>query len=166
MTLWQLEVFDPVTPQATLVDSLKRQAPAAGSLVSRYGFGAVSRKLAVGRAHRPDRIGQRSDVVSVKDMSAVQSQYIPGWVSSPPAGHAQFLLQQISPSTSERKLTQKAILFGRVEQVCDVVVNHVSASRVHAVVAYDGAGTLQLADLGSTHGKKQLIVRLLETAVC
>ena len=99
-------------------------------------------------------------------MSAVQSKYIPGWVSSPPAGHANFLLQQISPSTSERKLNLKAILFGRVEKVCDVVVNHVSASRVHAVVAYDTAGTLQLADLGSTHGKKQLIVRLPKTAFC
>ena len=94
---------------------------------------------------------------SVNDMTAMQSKYIPGWVSSPPAGHLDFLLQQISPSTSERRLKQKAILFGRVEKVCDVVVNHVSASRVHAVVAFDDAGTLQLADLGSTHGMNSLL---------
>lgn len=83
---------------------------------------------------------------------AMQSKYIPDWVRSPPAGHAEFLLKQISPSVSERRLQQKAILFGRVEKVCNVVVNHISASRVHAVVAFDDAGTLQLGDLGSTHG--------------
>ena len=82
----------------------------------------------------------------------MQAKYIPDWVSFSPAGHSDFVLKQIAPSVSERRLSQKAILFGRVEKVCHVVVNHVSASRVHAVVAFDDAGTLQLGDLGSTHG--------------
>lgn len=90
----------------------------------------------------------------------MQSKYIPDWVSAPPAGHSDFLLKQISPSESERRLSSTAILFGRVEKVCDVVVNHVSASRVHAVVAFDVAGTLQLGDLGSTHGTKSLLSSL------
>lgn len=112
--------------------------------------------LAVSRS----KTAQASDVVSVTDMSTVQSKYIPGWVSPPPAEQADFLLQQISPSTTERKLSQKAILFGRVEKVCDVVIVHASASRVHAVVAFDETGTLQLADLGSTHGKNSIVVLL------
>ena len=82
----------------------------------------------------------------------MQSTHTPAWVTTPPEGHVEFVLQQISPSPSERRFTQRAILFGRVEKVCDVVINHVSASRVHACVAFDNTGTLQLADLGSTHG--------------
>lgn len=101
-------------------------------------------------------------------MSAIQSKYIPGWVSSPSADAEQveFLLQQISPSTAERRLSQRAILFGRVEKVCDVVINHISASRVHAVVAFDGAGILQLGDLGSTHGMTAQAPRLCKLDAC
>lgn len=101
-------------------------------------------------------------------MSAVQSKYIPGWVGWPcvNAERAEFLLQQISPSTSERRLSQRAILFGRVEKVCDVVINHISASRVHAIVAFDGAGLLQLGDLGSTHGMTSLAPRLRKLDAC
>lgn len=100
---------------------------------------------------------------SASIMAMVQSKYVPDWVSSPPAGHAEFLLQQISPTTSERKFDQKAILFGRVDKVCDVVVNHVSASRVHACVAFDEAGALQIADLGSTHGTESSQVVALQS---
>ena len=83
-------------------------------------------------------------------MPALQSKYLPVWVRDPPADHPHFVVQQLD--ADQRTVDSKAILFGRVEKVCDVPVSHVSASRVHACVGFDGTGTLQLGDLGSTHG--------------
>ena len=83
-------------------------------------------------------------------MSALQAKYIPAWVKDPPPDQSHYVLQQLD--ADRRELHTKAILFGRVEKVCDVVVSHVSSSRVHACVGFDATGTLQLADLGSTHG--------------
>lgn len=37
-------------------------------------------------------------------------------------------------------------------QVCDLVVEHKSSSRVHACVAHDSQGKAWLLDLGSVHG--------------
>ena len=88
-------------------------------------------------------------------MTAIQSKYIPDWVRPPPATHTQFILEQVDASdcvVERRTFDQSAILFGRVDKVCDVLVTHVSASRVHACVGFDEAGQLQLGDLGSTHG--------------
>lgn len=88
-------------------------------------------------------------------MTAVQSKYIPDWVRPPPATHTQFVLEQVDASDCVvecRTFNQNAVLFGRVDKVCDVLVTHVSASRVHACVGFDEAGQLQVGDLGSTHG--------------
>ena len=88
-------------------------------------------------------------------MTAIQSKYIPDWVRPPPATHTQFVLEQVDASdcvVERRTFNQTAILFGRVDKVCDVLVTHVSASRVHACVGFDEAGQLQVGDLGSTHG--------------
>ncbi len=87
-------------------------------------------------------------------MAAIQSKYIPEWVTAPRAEHRILVLEQIDAAASERRtFDQKAILFGRVDKVCDVLVSHVSASRVHACVGFDDTGKLQIGDLGSTHGK-------------
>ena len=37
-------------------------------------------------------------------------------------------------------------------QVCDLVIEHKSSSRVHACVAHDSQGKAWLLDLGSVHG--------------
>ncbi len=44
-------------------------------------------------------------------------------------------------------------MFGRVDQLADVVLDHPSISRQHATAAWDGgAGCWRVTDLGSTHG--------------
>ena len=98
-------------------------------------------------------------------MASIQSKYIPNWVSRAPAGHSEFVLEQMDASTSERRTFDKnSVLFGRVEKVCDIVVSHVSASRVHACVGFDDTGKLSLGDLGSTHGMTPLSVCLRASA--
>ena len=92
-------------------------------------------------------------------MATIQSKYIPDWASDPPAGHSDFVLEQVDATGSvceRRTFGKKAILFGRVDKVCDVLVIHVSASRVHACVGFDAIGKLQVGDLGSTHGTSSL----------
>ena len=93
-------------------------------------------------------------------MAAIQSKYIPDWVRHPTSGDHKVVLQELDPSgsvTERLSFTKRGILFGRVERVCDVLVSHVSASRVHACVGFDEAGKLQVGDLGSTHGTNSFI---------
>ena len=97
-------------------------------------------------------------------MAAIQSKYIPDWVRHPPSVDHKVVLEELdsSGSVTERlSFTKRGILFGRVERVCDVLVSHVSASRVHACVGFDGTGKLQVGDLGSTHGTNSFLWLLL-----
>ena len=82
-----------------------------------------------------------------------QSAYVPGWAASPPSDQAECTVHQLNVAKpTQYRLSKQALLFGRVDQVCDVVVSHVSASRVHACLAFDADARLHVADLGSTHG--------------
>lgn len=86
-----------------------------------------------------------------------QSAYVPDWASCPPADHPECTVLQLTPGKPRQfALHDKALLFGRVDQVCDVVVSHVSSSRVHACLAFDADAKLHVADLGSTHGNSLL----------
>ena len=87
------------------------------------------------------------------NMLVHQTAYVPGWAVSPSKDQAEVTVEQLNVAKPRRfTLNKKALLFGRVDQVCDVLVSHVSASRVHACLAFDASGKLQVADLGSTHG--------------
>ncbi len=93
-------------------------------------------------------------------MAAIQSKYIPDWVRHPPSMDHKVVLEELDSSgsvTGRLSFHKRGILFGRVERVCDVVVSHVSASRVHACVGFDETGKLQVGDLGSTHGTNSFI---------
>ena len=93
-------------------------------------------------------------------MAAIQSKYIPDWVRHPTSVDHTVVLEELDSSgavTERLSFTKRGILFGRVERVCDVLVSHVSASRVHACVGFDETGKLQVGDLGSTHGTTSLI---------
>ncbi|DBA66125.1 TPA: Kanadaptin, variant 3 [Trebouxia sp. C0005] len=88
-------------------------------------------------------------------MAELQSKYIPDWVRRPPSVDHKVVTEELDSSGSVTKrlsFTKRGILFGRVERVCDVLVSHVSASRVHACVGFGETGKLQVGDLGSTHG--------------
>ena len=50
------------------------------------------------------------------------------------------------------KLDQSCLLIGRAADQVDIPLQHESASRQHARIAFDGAGTPWLRDLQSTHG--------------
>ena len=87
-----------------------------------------------------------------------QSAYVPDWAKSPPEGHAACTVEQLNAVNQKCfTLDKRALLFGRVDQVCDIVVSHVSASRVHACLAFDADVKLHVADLGSTHGTRPLV---------
>lgn len=45
------------------------------------------------------------------------------------------------------------VIFGRVPS-CDVVLEHLSVSRQHAMVSMDATGCMTVTDLGSGHGTK------------
>lgn len=47
---------------------------------------------------------------------------------------------------------QSFAVVGRMEPVCDLVLQHPSISRQHAVLQFDATGALFLRDLRSTHG--------------
>ena len=81
-----------------------------------------------------------------------QTAYVPDWAISPPEDQPEVTVEQLNAAKPKHFTLNKAFLFGRVEQVCDVVVSHVSASRVHACLAFDTSRKLHVADLGSTHG--------------
>eukprot|EP00959_Pyramimonas_sp_CCMP1952_P027478 577563-Pyramimonas_sp.AAC.1 len=43
-------------------------------------------------------------------------------------------------------------VFGRTKESCDVVLDHGSASRMHAAIVHHENGRLYIIDLGATHG--------------
>ena len=64
---------------------------------------------------------------------------------------------------SEEDITQKSFyLIGRNRDYCDIVLDHPSISRRHAILQHKDTGELFLYDLGSTHGSflnKKLITQ-------
>lgn len=94
-----------------------------------------------------------------------QTAYIPNWAVCPSEHQPEVTVEELNAAKSKRlTLNKKALLFGRVEQVCDVLVSHVSASRVHACLAFDTDGKLHVADLGSTHGTDSVELVVYTTA--
>ena len=133
------------------------------------GFGAVS--FSFGSSNVPQGlsilpVGRDFDLIAKSlarasySMAAIQSKYIPDWVRPLPSVDHKVVLEELDSSgsvTGRMLFTKRGILFGRVERVCDVLVSHVSASRVHACVGFDETGKLQVGDLGSTHGTNSFI---------
>ena len=83
-----------------------------------------------------------------------RDEYVPPWAVQPSKQGEKFL----QGTTEDGTVTvvpvdaKSAYLLGRNGQVCDVTVDHKSASRVHACLAHHKEGTLYLVDLGSVHG--------------
>ncbi|KRX96401.1 Nuclear inhibitor of protein phosphatase 1 [Trichinella pseudospiralis] len=86
------------------------------------------------------------------DMDA-EKYVVPGWAEKFPVGSH---LDVMKNSTVVQKLLldeKKAYYFGRNPQLCDIVIDHASCSRIHAVVMYHSVLKRGfLVDLGSSHG--------------
>ncbi|KRZ10243.1 Translocation protein SEC63 -like protein [Trichinella zimbabwensis] len=86
------------------------------------------------------------------DMDA-EKYIVPGWAEKFPVGSH---LDVMKNSTVVQKLLldeKKAYYFGRNPQLCDIVIDHASCSRIHAVVMYHSVLKRGfLVDLGSSHG--------------
>lgn len=54
-------------------------------------------------------------------------------------------------SVLELEVGRQECIFGRLPS-CTVPLDHLSISRNHALMAYDGKGGLTITDLGSAHG--------------
>merc|ERR1711879_824408 len=54
--------------------------------------------------------------------------------------------------TVTRCSRQKATVFGRHKSYADVILQHPSISRQHAVILHGKSGNMYLMDLGSSHG--------------
>ncbi|KRY21595.1 Translocation protein SEC63 -like protein [Trichinella patagoniensis] len=86
------------------------------------------------------------------DMDA-EKYIVPGWAEKFPVGSH---LDVMKNSSIVQKLLldeKKAYYFGRNPQLCDIVIDHASCSRIHAVVMYHSVLKRGfLVDLGSSHG--------------
>ncbi|KAK9821798.1 hypothetical protein WJX81_006790 [Elliptochloris bilobata] len=82
-----------------------------------------------------------------------RADLLPAWAAPPPDAQAALLASAEGVETQRVPFGEKtALLIGRNGQVCDVIVEHKSSSRVHACVAHDSTGKAWLVDLGSVHG--------------
>ncbi|GLI61288.1 hypothetical protein VaNZ11_003639 [Volvox africanus] len=77
---------------------------------------------------------------------------VPDWAAEPTAG-SRLLVYKDGQAIQEVPLVKIVTVFGRVDALADVVLDHPSISRQHATAAFHGArGTWMITDLGSTHG--------------
>ncbi|EFJ42553.1 hypothetical protein VOLCADRAFT_121513 [Volvox carteri f. nagariensis] len=77
---------------------------------------------------------------------------VPDWAVEPPAG-SRLLVYKDGQVIQEAPLAKIVTVFGRVDALADVVLDHPSISRQHATAAFHGArGTWLVTDMGSTHG--------------
>ncbi|GLC56980.1 hypothetical protein PLESTB_001170000 [Pleodorina starrii] len=77
---------------------------------------------------------------------------VPDWAAEPPAG-SRLLVYKDGQVIQEIALAKVVTVFGRVDALADVVLDHPSVSRQHATAAFHpGRAAWLVTDLGSTHG--------------
>ncbi|GIL73748.1 hypothetical protein Vretimale_5377 [Volvox reticuliferus] len=96
-----------------------------------------------------------ADAPSIQSLPAATGPpkcQVPDWAVEPTAG-SRLLVYKDGQVIQEVPLVKIVTVFGRVDALADVVLDHPSISRQHATAAFHGArGTWMITDLGSTHG--------------
>ncbi|KAF1324098.1 Anion exchanger adaptor protein kanadaptin, partial [Globisporangium splendens] len=62
------------------------------------------------------------------------------------------IAENLALPMASTKSGASCVVAGRMDPVCDLVLQHPSVSRMHAVLQFDAQGALFLRDLNSTHG--------------
>jgi pSer/pThr/pTyr-binding forkhead associated (FHA) protein len=89
------------------------------------------------------------------DHPAVMASYQePSWAHAPPTECHWLLVEAKSVEIAKHKLTRPTTILGRATEIVHISLQHESASRQHARIAFDQAGIPWLRDLKSTHGTK------------
>uniref|UniRef100_K3WIY9 FHA domain-containing protein n=1 Tax=Globisporangium ultimum (strain ATCC 200006 / CBS 805.95 / DAOM BR144) TaxID=431595 RepID=K3WIY9_GLOUD len=72
------------------------------------------------------------------------------------------IVENLALPMTSAKSGASCVVAGRMDPVCDLVLQHPSVSRMHAVLQFDAQGALFLRDLNSTHGtfvnKRRVVV--------
>ncbi|KAG2486511.1 hypothetical protein HYH03_014813 [Edaphochlamys debaryana] len=121
----------------------------------------IEEKAEAARLMPPPKLPARTEPPPAPETSAVQSTPaatgppklpVPEWAAEPPAG-SRLLVYKDGHVIQELGLGKVVTVFGRVEPLADVVLDHPSISRQHAALAFSGTrGVWLVTDLGSTHG--------------
>jgi pSer/pThr/pTyr-binding forkhead associated (FHA) protein len=78
----------------------------------------------------------------------------PDWAKSPPSTDCEWTLVEIKAGVevAKHRLTKGVTILGRASDMVEITLQHESASRQHARIAFDASGIPWLRDLQSTHG--------------
>ncbi|GBG80974.1 hypothetical protein CBR_g31530 [Chara braunii] len=76
----------------------------------------------------------------------------PEWAIEPKAGVYYLEVIKDGSILDNLALDRRRTLFGRQAAMCDIILDHPSVSRQHAVIVHHKSGSVYVIDLGSAHG--------------